>query len=162
VARRHGKIEVPAPLAEMSASDLRFLCEMYRIPRGGSKTDLIQRLLASEYPVPDILMRARELQLGDRIVPYLHKEDLEDRLEEASLPVSGSRKEQVRRLIENRSLNARAILSDLPPTSITDLYHSILGRVPTISTGIMTTSSIEVLSIAPLTTRRSGRRPPLP
>lgn len=119
-------------MTEISASDLRFLCGMYRIPKGGSKTDLIQRLLTSGYPVPDVLMRAREVQLSDRIVPYLHKKDLEDRLEGASLPVSGSRKEQVLRLIENRLFDARAILRNLPPTSITDLYHSTFGRVPTI------------------------------
>jgi len=132
VARHGGKIEVPLPLAQISASALRFLCGMYRIPKGGSKTALIQRLLTSGYPIPDIVMRAQELKLGDRIVPYLHREDLENRLENATLPVSGSRKEQVLRLIENRVFDARAILRDLSPTSITDLYHSTFGRVPTI------------------------------
>src|SRR2546428_274073 len=102
VARHGGKIEVPLPLAQISASALRFLCGMYRIPRGGSKAVLIRRLLTSGYPIPDFLMRAQELELGDRIVPYLHRKDLENRLENATLPVSGSRKEQVLRLIENR------------------------------------------------------------
>jgi len=133
VARRRGKVEVPAPLDELSASDLRFLCGMYRISRGGSKEDLIQRLITSGYPVPDILLRAREIQLGDHIAPYLHRDDLQDRLEEASLPVSGSRREQILRLIENRLLDPRAILGDLPPRSLTDVYHSMFGRVPTVS-----------------------------
>ncbi len=119
-------------MGEISASALRFLCEMYRIPKGGSKTGLIKTLLTSGYPVPDILMRARELKLGDRIVLYLRRDDLEKRLGAATLPVSGSRREQLLRLIENRVFDAKAILRDLPLTSIADLYHSTFDRVPTV------------------------------
>ncbi len=122
-------------MIELSGSALRFLCGMYRLSRGGSKTELIQRILTSGYPVHDVLMRARELELCDRIVPFLHKEDLEGRLEAATLPVSGSRKEQVLRLIENRLFDARAILHDLSPIAITDLYHSTFGKVPTAPKG---------------------------
>lgn len=135
VPRRRGKIEVPRPMAELSGSALRFLCGMYRLSRGGSKTELIQRILTSGYPIHDVLMRVQELGLCDRIVPFLHKEDLENRLEAVTLPVSGSRKEQVLRLIENRLFDARAILHDLSPMAITDLYHSTFGKVPTAPKG---------------------------
>ena len=106
---------------------------MYRIPRSGGKTELVQRLLTSGYPVSDILARARQLQLGDLIVPYVHKEALKEPLNEAGLPTSGSKTELVLRLIENRLLDAGAILQDLSPASITDLYHWMFGRVPTVS-----------------------------
>jgi len=133
VKRGRGAVEVSTPLDELRASDLRFLCETYRIPRGGSKGDLIRRLLASGYPVSDVLQRAREIQFADLIAPYLHGSDLRDRLEASSLPVSGSRRELILRLIENRLFNARAILSLLPPRSFTDLYHSIFDKVPTVT-----------------------------
>jgi len=104
---------------------------MYRLSRGGSKTELIQRILTSGYPVHDVLMRAQELELCDRIVPFIHKQNLENRLEAVTLPVSGSRKEQLLRLIENRLFDPRAILQELSPSAITDLYHSTFGKVPT-------------------------------
>ena len=135
VPQRRGNSEVPPLMAELSGSALRFLCGMYRLSRGGSKTELIQRILTSGYPVHDVLMRAQELELCDRIVPFIHKQNLENRLEAVTLPVSGSRKEQLLRLIENRLFEPRAILQELSPRAITDLYHSTFGKVPTAPKG---------------------------
>jgi hypothetical protein len=142
-------------MAELSGSALRFLCGMYRLSRGGSKTALIQRILTSGYPVPDVLMRAQELELCGRILSFLHKKDLENRLEAATLPVSGSRKEQVLRLIENRLFDARAILHDLSPMAITDLYHSTFGKVPTAPKG---QAIEEIVAAAGLASREDGTK----
>src|SRR2546428_626869 len=49
------KLKVPPELEGLSASELRVLCAMYRLSRGGSKEDLSQRLLRSGYPDSDVL-----------------------------------------------------------------------------------------------------------
>lgn len=104
---------------------------MYRIPRGGSKKDLIERLLSSGYPASDVVQRSREVQLADLTAPYVPGDVLRDQLVEAGLPVSGSRRELLFRLIESRLFDARTVLAALPARSFTDLYHSIFDKVPT-------------------------------
>lgn len=105
---------------------------MYRLARGGRKEDLAERLLTSGYPLADILIRAKEVKFGEHASEYLSKRDIQARLQEAELPVSGSNRTLILRLVENRLFDGKALLETLPIRRLNDLYYSIFHRVPTV------------------------------
>ena len=104
---------------------------MLRLPRSGAKADIIQRLLSSQYELSEVLQLANEINLANQIYDYLKKEELQERLQVNKLPISGSRKELLLRLIANRVFDTQALLEELSPEQLAELYFSIYNRVPT-------------------------------
>ena len=121
--------EIPPTLEGLSASDLRFLCGFFRLSRGGGKADLIARLLASSYEVNDVLRTAAEVRFGARLAGFLPKGEVQEVLSENGLPIGGSRRELVLRLIENQLFDASALLALLSPAALKDLYYTTFERV---------------------------------
>ncbi len=123
--------DVPPILEALRAPDLRFLCGFFRLSRGGSKTDLIEELLTSPYDGKDILRTAAEIRFGGRIADLLPKAEIREVLSANGLPITGSRKELVFRLVENRLFDAKALLGLLTHAGLKELYYAIFNRIPT-------------------------------
>src|SRR5712692_6630064 len=118
-------------LASMSVDDLRFLCDMFWLKRGGSKGELIVRLLDSEYSAQEIMGPGAELAIGILVKEFVPKSDWIDILRAHELPSGGSRHDLLLRLVENRLFDPRATLEALKTTQLREIYHHLFDRVPT-------------------------------
>lgn len=126
-----GKDDLQDSLMGLPAQDLRFLCAMFRLPRGGSKADLVDTLLDSEYSAEEIAGPALELLFGLFVETYVPKDHWAYVLERNELASSGSRHELLLRLIENRVFDAKGTLEALGPSQVRDVYYDCFDRVPT-------------------------------
>ncbi len=135
MSKRRQVGDVPPVLQALNAADLRFLCGFFRLRRGGSKADLIEGLLTSSYDRRDILRTAAEIRFGGRMADLLPKAEIQEMLSANELPITGSRKQLVLRLVENRLFNAAALLGSLSHTALKDLYYAIFERIPTAARG---------------------------
>ncbi len=123
--------DVPPVLEALSATDLRFLCGFFRLRRGGSKADLVEELLTSSYERKHILQTAAEIRFGGRLADLLPKAGIQEVLSANGLPITGSRKELVLRLVNNRLFDAKALLGLLTHASLKELYYTIFDQIPT-------------------------------
>src|SRR2546425_6053431 len=89
------------PLLSLPAQDLRFLCAVFRLPRGGSKAELVETLLDSQYSGEEIARPALELLFGLSVEACVPREYWAYLLDNNELPSSGSRHDLLLLLIEN-------------------------------------------------------------
>src|SRR5713226_9289302 len=99
--RRSSESLVKDVLAAMSADDLRFLCDLFQLKRGGSKEELVLRLFNSGYSAEEIKGPATELALGIVVEEFVPKSLWIDILRAHSLASGGSRHELLLRLVAN-------------------------------------------------------------
>ncbi|OLE73024.1 MAG: hypothetical protein AUG74_04930 [Bacteroidetes bacterium 13_1_20CM_4_60_6] len=125
------KDDLEGQLLSLPAQDLRFLCAMFRLPRGGSKADLVETLLDSQYSAEEIARPALELLFGLFVEAYVPKDHWAYVLESNELASSGSRHDLLLLLVENGLLEARGTLEALSPTQLRDVYYNRFSRVPT-------------------------------
>ena len=129
--RSTDKNDLGEPLSSLPADDLRFLCWMFRLTRGGSKQDLVERLLDSEYSADEIAHPATELLFGLFVEPFVPKSYWAYILERNELASSGSRHDLRLLLIENGLFDAKGTLEALSLSQLREVHFRILGRVPT-------------------------------
>ncbi len=115
----------------LSANELRFLCGMFRLNRGGSKEELARTLVTSGYSVREIMGPATELAIGIFVEEYVPKSLWSGILQERHLASSGSRHELLLRLVENRLMDPRETLEALNPMQLRETYYALFDRVLT-------------------------------
>src|SRR5436309_14957988 len=99
------KDDLEGQLLSLPAQDLRFLCAMFRLPRGGSKADLVATLLDSQYSAEEIARPALELLFGLFVEAYISRDFWAFILEDNGLSSSGSRHYLLLLRIENGLLD---------------------------------------------------------
>ena len=128
---RPTKDDLEESLLSLPAQELRFLCAIFRLPRGGSKTDVVATLLDSQYSAEEIARPARELLFGLFVEGYVPKDYWASILEHNELASSGSRHDLLLLLIENGLFEARESLEALSTSQLRDVYYNRFDRVPT-------------------------------
>src|SRR5947209_5992233 len=121
-------------LANLTVEELRFLCDMFRLNRGGSKKEITQRLRSTSYDTDEILAPAVELEVGRLLESVIPKPHWTGILRAQGLASGGSRHDLLLRLIENRLFDLRESLEALNPSQLRDLYFDTFGRVTTMTT----------------------------
>lgn len=130
--RLSGRVEgLEDILISLRAEDLRFLCKVFRLPRGGSKEEVIERLLDSDYSLEEIASPAAETAFGVLVEAYVPKDYWAEILANHELASSGPRHELLQRLIENRLLDPKGTLEALNPSQLREVYYDVFNRVPT-------------------------------
>ncbi len=132
----------------MSTDNLRFLCDVFRLKRGGGKEELVSRLLNSEYTPEEITGPAGQLALGILVEEFVPKSFWMDLLRADDLPSSGSRHELLLRLVENRLFHPRESLEILNPAQLREIYHELFGRVPTADDTLAIAGILDVFGLA--------------
>lgn len=118
-------------LLSLPHQDLRFLCEMFQLLRRGSKEDLVDRLVDSEYSPHEIARPANEVLFGLLVEDFIPKMYWADNLARHGLPSSGSRHDLLWLQIESRLLDPRETLRALNPRQLGDVFYSRFNRVLT-------------------------------
>ncbi len=118
-------------LLDLPGQDLRFLCAMFRLLRGGSKEDLLERLLDSGYSAEEIARPATEILFGLFVEGFVPKSYWAAILAGNGLPSSGSRHDLLLLLIENGLLDPKATLESLNPSQLREVFYDRFDRVPT-------------------------------
>jgi len=130
-SKRKTNVSLEDTLLSLTAEDLRFLCGMFRLLRGGSKEDLVERLMDSEYSADEIGTPANEIALGVLVEEFIPKSYLAEILAQNGLASSGSRHDLVLALIENRLFSPKVTLQALNPSQLRETFYDVVGRVPT-------------------------------
>jgi len=118
-------------LLSLTAEDLKFLCGMFRLRLGGSKGDLVERLISSDYTAGEIADPANEIAFGVLVEGFVPKNAWADILVDHGLASSGSRHTLLLLLIENRLMYPKGTLEALNPSQLREVYFDVFGRVPT-------------------------------
>ena len=118
-------------LLGFSAEDLRFLCDMFRLRRGGSKDELVERLIHAGYSPEEIGRPAAEIAFGVLVEGFVPKDHWADILAGNGLASSGSRHDLLLLLVEGGLLDPKGTLEALNPTQLRDVFHDRFDRVPT-------------------------------
>jgi len=118
-------------LEEFTADDLRFLCGMYKLSSGGSKTELARRLLSSDYGEAEILGTARIVRFSNDILRKLSKAELGELLQRNGITRTGPKEYLIGELIRNHMVNPAEILRSFPRPDLRDVYYDRMGRVAT-------------------------------
>lgn len=118
-------------LLGLPGEDLRFLCAMFRLLRGGGKGDLVERLLNSGYSAEEIARPANEILFGLFVEGFVPKPYWADILAGKGLASSGSRHDLLLLLVENGLFDPKGTLEALNPSQLREVFHDRFNRVPT-------------------------------
>lgn len=146
-ARRSREIALEGLLATLSANDLRFVCYMFRLNRGGNKDELVQRLSSSEYSAEEVMAPATELMIGILLEEFVRKSLWADILRDHGLASSGPRHELLLRLVENRLFDPKQTLETLNPSQLREIYYGLFDRVPTSGPELAVTEILNAFSL---------------
>src|SRR5467141_159239 len=102
VTERERRAAFAATLEGLSARDLQFLCNLFKLKAKGSKIEMAQRLLESSYELDDLLRPVLEIMFSHLVEPFVSGDEIVEVLEGHDLSVSGSKRDMLERLIENR------------------------------------------------------------
>src|SRR5437899_7824650 len=110
-------------LTAMSADDLRFLCDAFRLKRGGGKEELVLRLINSGYSAAEIMGPTAKLAIGILAEGFVPKSAWIEVLRAHNLAASGSRHDLLLRLVENGLFRPAETLGALNPSQLREIYH---------------------------------------
>jgi hypothetical protein len=118
-------------LDQMSAVDLRYLCSCFELSKGGSKYDMIARIVDAGYEFNEIVQIAGFIILMSDIEDAFNKDFYSEILENSGVAYSGSKHTLALRVIENDLISPKELLDQIPMSTLRSLYHSRYGKVST-------------------------------
>jgi hypothetical protein len=118
-------------LDQMSAVNLRYLCSFFELSRGGSKFDMIARLVDAGYKSKEIVQIAGSVQLMSDIEDFFNKDFFSEMLENAGVAYSGSKHTLALRVVENDLISPKELLDQVPMATLRSLYYNRYGKVST-------------------------------
>lgn len=118
-------------LNQMSAVDLRYLCSFFELSQGGSKFDMIARIIDEGYEFNEIVQIAGFVLLMSDIEDAFNKDFYAEMLENAGVAYSGSKHTLALRVVENDLISPKDLLDQVPMATLRSLYYSRYGKVST-------------------------------
>jgi hypothetical protein len=118
-------------LQDMSAFDLRYLCSFFKLSRGGSKDNLIIRIIESDYELNEIVPYAGFVSLISDIEYAFNKSFFSEILENAGIAHSGKKHSLVLRVVENNLITPKKLLTFVWMEDLRNLYYNRYGKIST-------------------------------
>jgi hypothetical protein len=115
----------------MSASDLRYLCSFFELSRGGSKYDMIARIIDSGYEYDEIIRIAGFILLMNDIEDAFNNAFFSDLLRNAGIKHTGNKHTLALGVIENELITPKTLLEKVSLATLRSLYYGRYGKVST-------------------------------
>lgn len=118
-------------LKRVKSSDLSRICDMYRLKKGGSTQDKVDRILDLGLESYErTVRRARLVILGYQLELYQIKGNLKEILIRSDLPIGGNMHELYMRLVENDRVSVEELLRIIGTQGIREIYKSLFQKPP--------------------------------
>ncbi|UCE74908.1 MAG: hypothetical protein JSV56_04190 [Methanomassiliicoccales archaeon] len=118
-------------LSHLPAKDLKYLCQFFKLSRGGSKKDMIKRILKSGNEYKEIAFITGYVRLMNDIEDELNKKYFKKILIKSKIPYSGNKHTLALRVVENFLISPYELLNKLTLATLRDLYYNLYGKITT-------------------------------